>query len=83
MKSDFLKPEPKPAIPRLALNQREAAEALGISAPTLIALTRAGKVPTVCIGARKLYPVREIERWLATTAQQTNAVGNAPEAVAP
>ena len=56
-------------IPRLALGAEEAAKALGVSrdfldehiAPELRAVRR---------GRRKLYPVRELERWLAENASR-------------
>ncbi len=83
MKTTFFNPEPKPAPPRLALNQREAAQALGVSAPTLIGLTRAGRVPCVRLGTRTLYPVDGLRRWLDTeAAKQGTTVGTDPGATA-
>jgi Helix-turn-helix domain len=56
-------------VPRLALGAEEAAEALGVSrgfflehiAPELRAIRR---------GRRKLYPVRELEAWVAENASR-------------
>ena len=56
-------------VPRLALGAEEAAKALGVSrdfldehiAPELRAVRR---------GRRKLYPVRELERWLAENSSR-------------
>jgi excisionase family DNA binding protein len=58
-------------IPRLALGAEEAAKALGVSrdfldehvAPELRAVRR---------GRKKLYPVRELERWLAENASRVS-----------
>jgi hypothetical protein len=45
---------------RLALNQREAAEALSVSAPTLARLD----VPFIAVGSRKIYPIIAMQEWL-------------------
>lgn len=52
-------------IGRIALNQREAAEALGISPRFLFELTKTGKVPHVRLGGRVLYPVRDLEEFVS------------------
>ena len=78
MKSDFLKREEKPAPPRLALNQKETAAALGVSVPTIISLTRSGQLPVVTVGARRLYPIDGLRRWLeGATIQHVSAVNDA------
>ena len=61
------------SVESLALRPREAAKALGISARTLWALTTPrGPIPCLRIGHGKrqtvLYPVAELERWLAEQA---------------
>jgi hypothetical protein len=50
-------------VPRLALNQVEAAAALGLS---LASFKRwvAPCIACVYVGSARLYPVRELERWL-------------------
>jgi excisionase family DNA binding protein len=57
----------------LALRPREAAKALGISARHLWQLTKDGHIPCVRVGSgtRKtvLYPVAELQAWLARRAQ--------------
>lgn len=57
----------------LALRPREAAKALGISARHLWQLTKDGHIPCVRVGSgtRKtvLYPVAELQAWLAQAAQ--------------
>jgi excisionase family DNA binding protein len=56
----------------LALRPRAAAKALGISPRLLWQLTKDGHIPCVRVGAGKrrtvLYPVAELERWLARQA---------------
>jgi hypothetical protein len=51
------------SVPRLALNQQEAAEALGISVDHFERHVKA-ELPVVLSGSRRLYPVRALERWL-------------------
>lgn len=69
----------RPAVPtpivRLALRPREAAESLGVCERTLRDLP---DVPRLKLnGGTVLYPVRELERWLA------DRLDRGPETVAP
>ena len=52
----------------LALRPREAARALGISARTLWAWTKAGRVPSVRVGHVVMYPTDALKAWLAQQA---------------
>jgi excisionase family DNA binding protein len=54
-------------VQRLALSKREAAEALGVSLNTFERHI-IGELRVVYRGRRRLIPVRELERWLATNA---------------
>lgn len=56
--------DPAHQIPRLALNCREAAEALGISERTLWQHAREGRIPHVRFGVRRVFPIRVLEEWL-------------------
>lgn len=56
---------------RLALRPREAAKALGIGERLLWQKTNAGEVPHLRIGRAVVYPVAELERWLAEQAKGT------------
>ena len=51
------------ATPRLALSQREAADALGVSADFFQQHLR-HEIRCVRRGRRRLYPVSELQRWL-------------------
>jgi excisionase family DNA binding protein len=51
-------------VPRLAFNQQEAAEALGISVDHFERHVKA-ELPVVYSGSLKLYPRQALERWLA------------------
>lgn len=53
---------------RLALNQREAAQALGLSENSLRVLTP--QIPHVRAGNRLLYPVDGLRAWLEEQSQQ-------------
>ncbi|MFG0275712.1 MAG: helix-turn-helix domain-containing protein [Phycisphaerales bacterium] len=53
----------KPFAP-LAVGREEAARLLGISERLLWTWTNAGEIPHVRLGARVLYPVDELRRWL-------------------
>ncbi len=56
--------------PRLALSTKEAAAALGLSARTLYALTAPrGDLRSVKAGSRTLYPIADIQSWLAQNEQ--------------
>lgn len=49
---------------RLALNQREAAEVLGVHPHTLRRLIAEGRIQCVRVGRRVLIPIGAIERFL-------------------
>jgi excisionase family DNA binding protein len=51
-------------VPRLAFNQQEAAEALGISVDHFERHVKA-ELPVVYSGSLKLYPRQALEQWLA------------------
>lgn len=48
----------------LAVNRRAAAAMLGISERLLWTWTHGGTIPHVRVGARVLYPVEELRKWL-------------------
>lgn len=50
----------------LALNATDAARMLGISARTLWTLTNSGEIPHARIGRRVIYPLTDLESWLAS-----------------
>lgn len=54
-------------VPCLALNQIEAAEALGVSVDAFEQHVKP-KIRCVFAGSRKLYPVRALEQWLEEEA---------------
>lgn len=56
----------------ISLRPREAARALGVSERTLWTWTAGGStgIPHVRIGGVLLYPVRELEEWLADQSGQ-------------
>lgn len=61
--------------PRLALQRKEAAEALGIGVDTFDRHVRA-PLPVVYVGSVRLYPLPALEGWLASNASGTiNAIG--------
>ena len=61
--------EASPA-PRLALNVREAAAALGVSWDTFHENVEPD-LRIVRVGSRKLIPVTELQRWLDDNAERT------------
>ena len=54
-------------VPRLAFNQQEAAEALGISVDHFERHVKPA-LPVVYSGSLRLYPRSALERWLETQA---------------
>lgn len=69
-------PEKKPVLMKsseaphacLALRPREAAKALGIGQRLLWSMTNQGQIPHARIGRCVLYPVPDLEKWLAERA---------------
>lgn len=55
---------------RLALRPKEAARALGIGERLLWSLTNQGRIPHVRLGKAIVYPVGELDRWLAERAAE-------------
>jgi hypothetical protein len=55
------------AIPKLALNRVEAAQAIGQSPATIDRLTKRGLLRPCRATRRPLYAVKEIERFLKAT----------------
>lgn len=56
-------------VPRLALNQQEAAAALGVSVDHFERHVKP-ELSYVMAGSRRLYPVAELQRWLDGEAIQ-------------
>jgi hypothetical protein len=54
-------------VPRLAFNQQEAAESLGVSVDHFERHVK-HQLPVVYCGSLKLYPLTGLERWLADNA---------------
>lgn len=54
-------------VPRLAFNQQEAAEALGVSVDHFARHVKAD-LPIVYSGSLRLYPRSALERWLTEQA---------------
>jgi excisionase family DNA binding protein len=75
-------PAPEPtAPPRLALRPQEAANSLGISLRSLMAMVASGEIPHTRIGERCLrFPVEGLRAWIAKkTAWPTEMVPTGPE----
>jgi hypothetical protein len=51
-------------VPRLALNQKEAAESLGMSVDHFERHVKT-ELPVIYSGSLRLYPVSVLHRWLA------------------
>ncbi len=56
---------PLPAQAPLALRPKAAATAIGISLRLLSTLTREKRIPFLRINRAVVYPVAELQRWLA------------------
>lgn len=53
-----------PAIEPLLVNADIAAPLLSVSKRTLSELTRAGEIPSLKIGRRRLYPFEGLKEWV-------------------
>ena len=58
------------SVPRLAVQRKQAAEALAIGVDTFDRYVRP-ELPVVYVGSVRLYPVAAIEQWLASRARIT------------
>ena len=65
-------PEPRAAVPCLGLRPKDAAAALGIGERKLWELTadRTSGIPHLHLGKVVVYPVRELQDWLAQRATE-------------
>lgn len=61
---------PQRHVPRLALTKPEAAESLGMSIDSFDRYV-GPEVPVIRHGRLRLYPVRELERWVERSAELT------------
>lgn len=57
-------------VPKLALSRVEAAKAIGQSPATIDRLTKRGLLHPSRATRRPLYPLRELERFLAETSAE-------------
>jgi len=55
-----------PGLPRLAYSMRETAEILGVSYQTVFRLHKRGLLRSCSVLRHKLFPLTEIERFLAS-----------------
>lgn len=77
MKNIYRPDESVPAVDRIALRPREAAESLGMSEKTLWSLTSPrGGLPCVRVGTRVLYFRHQLERWADEQAAQQDIGGS-------
>jgi hypothetical protein len=58
--------------PKLALTREEAADALGLSAPTVDRLTKRGLLRPSRATRRPLYSILELERFLRETTAEVS-----------
>jgi excisionase family DNA binding protein len=53
---------------RIAVRAREAARLLGIGRSLLAELTAANEIPSFRAGSARLYPLADLQRWVAERA---------------
>jgi excisionase family DNA binding protein len=70
MNTQHVKREIAGTPPRLALTRTQAAEALGVSLKTFERHIQAD-LRLVRVGRLRLFPIRELERWLELNAART------------
>jgi len=49
---------------RLTATVREVVEMTGLSRSTILQRTYAGEIPSILIGKRRLYLIKDLETWL-------------------
>jgi excisionase family DNA binding protein len=52
------------SVPKLALGAADAAVALGVSERHLTGLAVDGKVPSLMVGQRRVFPVNVLNEWM-------------------
>jgi hypothetical protein len=52
-----------PEVPRLALTQEEAAEALGMSVTAFVTHVKS-ELPVVLVGSMRRYPIWGLQEWM-------------------
>jgi excisionase family DNA binding protein len=60
-------------MPKLLLNHGEAADLLGVSAPTLLKMRESGQVPYLRLNSGKLgvrYSTRALENWISQRSRR-------------
>jgi excisionase family DNA binding protein len=57
---------------KLLWTQSEVVNYLSIGKTTVQTLTASGELPSIKIGARRLYPVAEIKDWLTNIGEVSN-----------
>lgn len=62
-------------VERVAYSTSEAAQALGVSKPTIYTLIRRQDFPSLKIGKRTLIPADGLRRWVAEQAGEVEADG--------
>ena len=62
------------AVPQLGLRLREAARAIGISKRSLWGMAKSGQILHFRIGRALLFPVAELEKWIADRTSQAREV---------
>ncbi|MGH2904281.1 MAG: hypothetical protein ACRDK7_11980 [Solirubrobacteraceae bacterium] len=60
-------PKMRREVPRLALNQQEGGEALGVSVDHFQRHVK-GELPVVLVGSLRIYPRKGLEWWLEENA---------------
>ena len=58
---------------KILVNVEEAMEALSIGRSKLLELTYEGKLPTIKVGRRRLYPLERLQKWVE--AEMTKSGG--------
>lgn len=69
-KHSIWKPIEAAPVPRLALDAAELALSTTLSKRTVDGLAAEGKIPSVRVGTRRLFPVALVEEWLRENAGQ-------------
>lgn len=71
MKNVEHKDKNQPAFKPLAVSEPDAAQMLGVSPRTLWGEADAGRIKPVFIGSRKVYPMRELRRYLEVKMRES------------
>ena len=61
-------------MPKILVSVEEAMSALSLGRSKLLELTYSGEIPSVKVGRRRLFPVDQLQQWVANRSKPAGDV---------